>query len=250
MKYLIVDLDDTLLTTDKKVSNYTINGINKLKDLGFLFVINTARNYESAVELMDLLKPDYSIINAGALIYDKDKKLIYSKLISKEDTNDVISQLLNDKEVMKFSIQLKDKLLIDDYTSTSITFKGTYFNFKENILNEPSAKIMISSTNNSKWERVAKQLGYEYEIYFSGTWCRISSSSKYKGNLALYNLLNDTNPEDYVFGDDHGDVEMINKAYHGALLSNSTIKNKCKNITKYDNNSDGVIKHMEEILNL
>ncbi len=250
MKYLIVDLDDTLLTTDKKVSEYTINGINRLKELGFLFVINTARNYESSVELMDLLNPDFSIINAGALIYDKDKKLIYSKLISKEDTNSVIEMLLCDKEVMKFSIQLSDKLLIDDYSSTSITFKGTYYNFKENILNEPSAKIMISSINNSKWERLSKELGYEFEIYFSGTWCRISSSSKYKGNLALFELLNDDNPQDYVFGDDHGDVEMINKAYHGALLSNSLLKNKCKNVTKYDNNRDGVIKHMEQILNL
>jgi hydroxymethylpyrimidine pyrophosphatase-like HAD family hydrolase len=215
-----------------------------------LFVINTARNYESAVEFMDMLKPDYSIINAGSLIYDKDKKLVYSKLVSIEDTNYVIDKLLNDKEVIKFSIQTKDELFVDDYNSLSITFRGTYYNFKENILNEPSAKIMISSTNNSKWERLSKELGYEFEIYFNGTWCRISSSSKYKGNLALFELLKDENPQDYVFGDDHGDVEMINKAYHGVLLSNSLLKNKCKNVTKFDNNRDGVIKHMEQILNL
>ena len=125
----------------------------------------------------------------------------------------------------------------------------TTFNRVSNTLNEPSAKIMISSTNNSKWERLSKELGYEFEIYFNGTWCRISSSSKYKGNLALFELLNDNNPQDYVFGDDHGDVEMINNAYHGALLSNAFI-DKCECRTKFDNNNDGVIKYMEELLNL
>ena len=248
MKYLIVDLDDTLLTTDKKVSEYTLNGIAKLRSLGFLFVINTARNFESSASLIDLLKPDYSILNGGALIFDKDKNLIYSKLVSKKDTNYIINELVNDKEVIKFSIQLEDKLLSQNYDS--MTFKATYFNFEQNILNEPAAKIIISATNNSKWEKIANRLNYEFEIYFNGTWCRISNASKYSGNLALFNLLNDKSPMDYVFGDDHGDIEMINNAYYGALLKNSLLKDKCKNITEYDNNNDGIIKHMEEILKL
>lgn len=250
MKYLIVDLDDTLLTTDKKVSEYTKNGINKLRKLGFLFVINTARNFEATKDLMDILNPDYSIINGGSLIYNKNKELIFTRLVSKEDTNYIIEELLKDNEVIKFSIQLKDRLLTEDYSNSSISFKATYYNFRENILNEEASKILISSTNNSKWEKVAKSLGYEYEIYFNGTWSRISNSSKYIGNLELFKLLNDDNPQDYVFGDDHGDIDMINNAYHGALLKNSLIKNKCEVITNYDNNHDGVIKHMEELLNL
>jgi hydroxymethylpyrimidine pyrophosphatase-like HAD family hydrolase len=62
--------------------------------------------------------------------------------------------------------------------------------------------------------------------------------------------LKDKDVHDYVFGDDHGDIEMINNAYHGVLLSNSKLKDKCKIITKFDNNNDGVIKYMEEILKL
>ena len=250
MNYLIVDLDDTLLTTDKLVSEYTLTGIKKLREMGFLFVINTARSFEASYELIEMLKPDYSILNGGASIFDINNKLIYSRLVSKEDTNYIINEIINDKEVMKFSIQLNDKLLTEDYTYQSKTFKPIYFNFRNNVLNEPAAKIIISATNSSKWERLAKTMGYEYELYFDGLWFRISNSNKYKGNLALFEFLNDNNPKDYVFGDDHGDIEMINNAYHGVLLSNSKLKDKCKNITKYDNNNDGIIKHMEEILKL
>ena len=250
MNYLIVDLDDTLLTTEKTVSDYTINGINKLREAGFLFVINTARSFEASYEIIKMLKPDYSILNGGASIFDINNNLVYSKLVSKEDTDYIISELIKDKEVIKFSIQLNDKLLTEDFSTLSPTFKATYFNFRENKLNEPAAKIIISGTNNHKWQKLAEKMGYEYELYFDGLWFRISNSNKYKGNLALFELLNDKEPRDYVFGDDHGDIEMINNAYHGVLLSNSRLKSKCNIITKYDNNNDGVIKHMEEIINL
>lgn len=250
MKYLIVDLDDTLLTSDKKVSDYTINGIKKLRKLGFIFVINTARSFEASYELIELLKPDYSILNGGASIFDINNKLIYSSLVSKEDTNYIIDEIIKDKEVMKFSIQLNDRLLTEDFSNLSPTFKALYFNFRKEKLNEAAAKIIICGTNNSKWERLAKEMGYEYEVYFDGLWFRISNSNKYKGNLALFELLKDNDAHDYVFGDDHGDIEMINNAYHGVLLSNSKLKEKCKIITKFDNNNDGVIKYMEEILKL
>jgi hydroxymethylpyrimidine pyrophosphatase-like HAD family hydrolase len=54
---------------------------------------------------------------------------------------------------------------------------------------------------------------------------------------------------DYVFGDDHGDVEMIKNAYYGALLNNSHIKDLCDNVTEFDCDNDGVIRHMYGLMN-
>ena len=39
-KYFIFDLDDTLLNNNRDVSEYTLNGINKLRDNNFIIVIH------------------------------------------------------------------------------------------------------------------------------------------------------------------------------------------------------------------
>jgi hydroxymethylpyrimidine pyrophosphatase-like HAD family hydrolase len=52
---------------------------------------------------------------------------------------------------------------------------------------------------------------------------------------------------DYVFGDDHGDVEMIQKAYYGALLKNSKILDMAEHVTEFECNEDGVIRQMESM---
>jgi hydroxymethylpyrimidine pyrophosphatase-like HAD family hydrolase len=52
---------------------------------------------------------------------------------------------------------------------------------------------------------------------------------------------------DYVFGDDHGDVEMIQKAYYGALLKNSRLSDKVEHVTEYACDEDGVIRQMESM---
>jgi hydroxymethylpyrimidine pyrophosphatase-like HAD family hydrolase len=44
MKYFIFDLDDTLLNNNKEVTDYTLKGINILKNNDFMIVINTARS--------------------------------------------------------------------------------------------------------------------------------------------------------------------------------------------------------------
>ena len=73
--------------------------------------------------------------------------------------------------------------------------------------------------------------------------------NKYQGNIALFKLLGDENPMDYVFGDDLGDIEMIKKAYQGVLMKNSKLIDLGLTLSKYTNDEDGAIKHMlEEVL--
>ena len=248
MKYLIVDLDDTLLRSDKTVSEYTRDGIENLRKSGFLFVFNTARSLAASDKWIDDLKPDYAILNAGGMICDRDKNIIFKREISVFDTNYITRELMQDSRVRLFSVQTQDKLISKEVDNDKKWLKYHYFDFMSD-LNEPSMKIMMSSPDSDKWEQLAKQMGYEFERYFDGTWFRISASNKYKGNQALFAILGDKEPMDYVFGDDHGDVEMIKNAYYGALLNNSHIKDLCDNVTEFDCDNDGVIRHMYGLMN-
>lgn len=245
MKYFIFDLDDTLLNNNKEVTDYTLKGINILKNNDFIIVINTARSFSATLDVANIIKPDYLICNAGAVIYDKDYNLIFKKTISIQDTNEIIDLIKSSNDVKNFSIQTIKTLYTKDFKYTQNNPIATYNDFI-NKLDEESVKILIASYDHKKWENVALKYNYEIERYFNGIWCRISPSNKYLGNLSLFKLLNDNNPLDYVFGDDSGDILMIKNAYKGVLMKNSKLTSLDLNISSYTNEEDGVIKFMLE----
>ena len=247
-KYFIFDLDDTLLNKQSEVTEFTLDGINKLKENNFIIVINTARSFKATLRLINIIKPDYSICNAGATIYDSNNNLIYKKTISIKDTNEIINFIKETEDVQNFSIQTIDNLYTpqEDYVLKN---KLAIYNDFNKPLEEESVKILIASLNQDKWKQIARQYNYQFESYFNGIWFRIANSNKYEGNMKLFELLNDNNPIDYVFGDDLGDLEMIKKAYHGVLMCNSKQVSNEYNISKYSSDEDGVIRYMLEVIN-
>lgn len=244
VKYVIVDLDDTLLTKDKRVSNYTMEGIKELKKKGFIFVINTARSLDSASKYIDITEADYSILNGGAIIVDKNKKIIYKKLIDKDTVNYVLNKI-KEKNVKDYSIEGESGLYTPNLEYANYNPLATYFDFKDGFF-EASYKILISDTDLSYWKELANSIHLEFEKYLNGVWSRISPSSKYMGNLELFKILKDDHPMDFVFGDDFGDIEMIKNAYHGVILKNARdcLKAGIKNVTEYDMDNDGVMKYL------
>lgn len=249
MKYIIADLDQTLLTKDKKITAYTKTIINKLRAQGYLFCFNTARSHLSALPYIEEMKPDYSILNGGGLILDIKQNIIYESLIPKEKINIILKLIKSDPEVLNFSIEAKTGLYSSDLNYIKHNKLAHYNSFKEEF-NEDAYKFLLYATNTNKWINLAKKLNLDYESYFDGKWARFAASTKYKGNRALFNLLNDDTPMDYTFGDDTGDCEMINMAYHGVYLANTnpSLLKENSRLTKYDYENDGVAHYLEDLL--
>jgi hydroxymethylpyrimidine pyrophosphatase-like HAD family hydrolase len=83
IKMIVMDLDGTLLNDDdENISPYTLSILNKCKEKGIKIVIATGRSRLAAEEIIDLIKPDFSILNDGALILNENKEIIYNKLLS------------------------------------------------------------------------------------------------------------------------------------------------------------------------
>ena len=77
IKMIVMDLDGTLLNDDESISSYTISILEKCKEKGIKIVIATGRSSLSAKEIIDLIKPDFSILNYGSLILDENNVIIY-----------------------------------------------------------------------------------------------------------------------------------------------------------------------------
>ena len=66
IRLIAVDLDGTLLTPDKRVTERTVRALNACREQGVLLVFNTGRTLEGCMEYMRLLSPDAAVLNYGA----------------------------------------------------------------------------------------------------------------------------------------------------------------------------------------
>ncbi len=72
---ICTDLDDTLLTTDKKVSEENLRAIREFMGEGGLFTFATGRSYMGVRDYLEYIKPNAPIVCFnGAAVYDYKKK--------------------------------------------------------------------------------------------------------------------------------------------------------------------------------
>ena len=86
IKVVMVDLDGTLLTTEKKITERTVSAIKEFQDKGGLFVVNTGRGYATASKIVKAagISCDY-ICLSGAGIYTDLGECIKCDCMTKEE---------------------------------------------------------------------------------------------------------------------------------------------------------------------
>ena len=103
IKMIALDLDGTLLNDDENVSSYTMSILERCKKTGIKIVIATGRSRSEAEEIIDIIKPDFSIVNDGTLILNENNVIIYNKLISFETLDEAIDEYIENIDVGKIN---------------------------------------------------------------------------------------------------------------------------------------------------
>lgn len=91
MKLIAMDLDGTLLTKDKRVSDFNRDILNRLNEQGVELVIASGRDIWSITDLTRCLNVKYHICFNGAKIY-KDRELIYSAGMEADVCEDILQK--------------------------------------------------------------------------------------------------------------------------------------------------------------
>lgn len=259
---IIVDLDGTILNSDRKVTNPTKNYLKKLKDKGYIITIATGRIYASALKATDGANfANYVISDTGACIYDASSGLpVFNKYIE----SDIARQLLDYYDENCRYIDICDKNLIYKYSDEAenspviMTTKN-----KNDILNNCNeiSHITISMKNNDYVIKLYNELKEKFnnleiiimqDSFSDRKWIEMMSkgTSKYNSIKKLANYLGIKNEEVMAFGDGLNDIEMLEKCGYGVALENALpeVKEKANDITLYDHNNDGVINYLKEYL--
>jgi len=250
IKMIVMDLDGTLLNSEKNVSDYSVSILNECKNMGIKIVIATARAEKQAIRCINLIKPDYMILNGGSLVLNKDKKIIYEKYLQINISDGILNELKMNKNIGVITIET-----ITNYYVSQENVKwhndfmyGIYYNFQKP-LSERTYKITVETPN----KKIIKNLEKKYQeiqiIEFSGdNWYGIYHKEASK-LLAIKAIISETNiPMKNIisFGDDFNDIEMIAKCGIGIAMDNGIeeIKKNADFICG-SNNQDGVAKWLE-----
>ena len=250
VKMIVMDLDGTLLNSNKNISDYSVSILEKCKNNGIKIVIATARSEKSAERCIKLINPDFMILNGGALAISKDRKIIYKKILSIETSDGILNEFKDNKNVGIITIETINNYYVS-YESVawhSDYMHGIYYDFSKP-LSERTYKITAEVNNNELVKEIGEKFNEVNIIEFTGeNWYGFYhyEANKIMALEAIIKLENINIKDVIVFGDDYNDIEMVKNCGIGIAMENGIkeLKNIADNICG-NNNEDGVAKWIE-----
>lgn len=252
MKLILSDLDETLLRTDKTISDYTISVLSKCKKNGMLVGFSTSRGKSNITQYVEQIKPDIIICTGGACIY-YNNQLLHTESFTLEETQtllDTIYTVLGENAEITLDTLEEIYWNREQDKSAAYAFNSIYDDFKN--FSIPAMKICVQTDDLEKAKTIATSITSCDFLPFSDIpWYKFSSGSATKENAIKYleKNLNIQLSEIISFGDDFNDIGMLKLCGKGIAMSNAIpqVKENADDIT-LSNNNDGVAKYLEKMV--
>ena len=258
-RLFFTDLDETLLTTEKKVSGATYKALRTFTEAGNSLVIATGRSLHSALavqkELGLAFPGSYILASNGCLIYDCDAQEtlfrtgvplgITAEIFRMAGEYGIYVQTYTDDRILA-PADCEEIRYYSRFVKTPVQIAADPIPF----LTEPPCKILcISLSDHEKQERfraaVTERFGTEIDTFYSSPYyLEIIPLGLGKGPAAmiLADRLGVPRECTMAAGDEGNDVSMIKACGIGVAMCNGT--EECRAaadvITEKDNNHDGL----------
>ena len=242
---IVLDLDGTVLHSDKTISAYTIKILEKCRQDGVKIVVATARSEMAAKYYIEVINPDVVISNGGSLVRHGEHT-IYKCLLSAEISDKITAELMSKEEFISISLETETGY----YVTWDEAFSPDYSHAIKYDFAKPLSQDTYKITVEFSDEAIIKQVVSKYSkcdmIAFSDeNWYRLANKDSGKMNAikATAAYFNINLSRIASFGDDYNDVEMIKNCGYGVSMKNAV--EEVKAVAKYicdANDNDGVAK--------
>lgn len=271
IKMVSMDLDETLLTTDKVITESFESFVNKLKSNNIIPVVATGREYYSAHKFVGN-KVDIDLIcNNGNVIRDNlSGKVHYVNPISDEDLKRVMAFDDNEKVFTSLHIQRDDGIDLVYKKKNFTNFEGTYVDaFRgrnlglddfDNLVGNPLSIVFAGSHDdlvglrNRMRDEISDRFNFHImKIRREPKWMLEvlqKSGDKFYG-VKKYAEIRGIDLKDVAaIGDDSNDVMLIKSVGLGIAMKNGVerLREAADVVSDYDNNSDGAVKILDKVL--
>ena len=265
-KIIFVDMDDTLLTTDKKICSENVEAINRMVLEGHIFAINTGRPLNAVKKLvtgLNMNKNCYILSFHGTNVYDcENDKIIHAdsmdalasiKILKAIDDEGIHSQTFTidriyttkDDDVLKEYNKYSDEpyKIVDDYDE----LKGLALH-----------KIMAIDFNDHGrlvkfQEKYASETSKNFSTFFScPEYLEYTMKGADKGNGVrfLSDYLGIPISNTIACGDERNDISMLKAAGLGVAMinGNEEAKRAADYITRNNNNNGGIAEVINKFI--
>lgn len=269
-KAVMIDLDGTLLTDDKKITDFSNQILQKLYDDGIKIIIATGRGLSRAKQLTEKLDFDKIILaNNGAIIHSSSNIATDEDLMLESNVVDELSTLSKEYGIRPyFFVENKCALLIQDEDDKmnfedSVGDIGEIMTVSERNLPIDDCVSMIMIARKDRIYDIVDHIktnpNVTYHIhtkYFSKNIRMLEvqnvNTDKYKRAIHVLKHFGITSGEVVAIGDAHNDLEMVVNSGLGVAMKNSDdiLKQNADIITQYTNEEDGMAKFLEKLFEL
>ena len=247
VKAIVVDLDRTLLHSDKTVSPYTISVLKECRKHGMKIMVATARPLRDVTQYCERIGFDAMTVSNGARVICGKQRTEFG--ISQNSAEHVLNALQSDP-ALRITLETGDRaysnqpiaeyetILSDDLVGIART--------------EGALKILVHLDNKNTLAAVQKELTEDlYLTVANGYLVQImnKAATKWNGIKAMLEISNDSPAQTVYFGDDNDDIEPIKLCGIGIAVSNGIEEAKAvaDHVTE-SNDEDGVAKFLAHLL--
>ncbi|NLK62576.1 MAG: HAD family phosphatase [Fusobacteria bacterium] len=250
IKAIFIDLDGTLLNTEKKISELNKKVIKKLIEKGISVHIATGRSYYSMKSYKDELGLDTEIIcYNGAKIIDGLTEETINEILLKEDVSKKIIEI-GRKNNIHMNVFQNEKLYVENENEIIQNYKITSsinYNIKNfNTFNNYEFLKIMFIDENSILKKVEKEIravlsNEVYLAYSRSTYLEILDKNVSKGGAVgvVIDRRKLKKEETMAIGDAENDIEMLDIVGTPVCMGNAdeNIKNRYKNIAPSNDES-------------
>lgn len=270
IKMIGLDLDGTLLTSEKKLTEYTRRVLEKAIQQGVVVLVATGRPFMAVPEILRTFPGmRYAVTANGARILDlEEDKVLYENLLPVETVEEVLDILSDYDSVQEIFVDGKgytyaedfekiyeyfeDRNMADYFVRTRIQVKDIKDKLHE--LNHPADKVQGVFRHKEDMAEAEKRLEAIDGITITGAFQKNIEmnrlgTDKGSGLLKLGELLGIKREEIMACGDAMNDYEMLKTVGFAVAMENgeSCVKEIADYVT-VTNDEDGVAKAIERFV--
>ena len=249
---LCTDLDDTLLTYDKRVSEENVKAINYFMDNGGLYTFATGRVPKGANLIREFIEPNAPMVCVnGAGIYDFNTQKFLWSLKLNDDMVEVLEYVDKNLPYAGIEASSEEKVyfckvnrLVEEHKRLE-KFPDNYVGYHD--LPEKIMKVifMVENYELEDFKEAIQKTDFpqKYSFIQSSPWYYEILPKGVSKGAGLEKLKEITNAKFTIaMGDTENDISLMQSADLGIAVANAIepVKEAAGYITKNDNNHDAV----------
>ncbi|MGI5899192.1 MAG: HAD family hydrolase [Christensenellales bacterium] len=252
IKILAFDLDDTLLTCDKKLSKRTREALEVCREKGYKVVLATARPVRKVIDFVGEGIYDAVVCHNGAVVIDGGLLLPQSAHIPFDRAQGILLKWIKEFPESQMSLEMNDRLYSNFDASLRWKHERPIMTDFSDVPVHPVEKLIIQVKSSREEQRLRGLLGDDLLGYvMDGDLMFITNSSalKSKGLMALAESWGMSLENVAAFGDGVNDIDMMESCGFSVAMGNACdeVKEHADHIA-LSNDEDGVAIFLQEHL--